>query len=253
MNFDIGPIIEGWEFDPTDICARKITGVDGRSKIQVRLDLGLLQMEMEGRPDGQRPFDKESLLEYHQDKLDSHRSKHGSDAGFQIDREACAHLEQEGLQYYHRYVCLFRLEEYEGVERDTARNLRLFDFVHQYAADEEDRTHMEQYRPYVIMMNTRAKGAINLNRKNHNAALQQIEAGIERIRAFLQETGQVDEIESSNEINFLRQWEEEVRRNRPLTLKQRLQQQLQEAIAREEFERAAEIRDQVRKLERNER
>lgn len=253
MNLDIGPIIEGWEFDPNDICARKIVGVDGKPKIQVRLDLGLLQMEMEGRPDGQRPLGRVSLLEHYEGELNAHRSEHGSDAGFHLDHEACVHLGQEGLQYYHRYVCLFRLEEYEGVEQDTARNLRLFDFIHQYASDEEDRTQMEQYRPYVIMMNTRAKGAISIDRKDYETALQQIEAGIERIKTFFQDAGQVDEIESSNEIGFLRQWEEEVRRSRPLTLKQRLQQQLQEAIAQEEFERAAEIRDQVRKLERNSR
>jgi tetratricopeptide (TPR) repeat protein len=206
---------------------------------------------MEGRPDGQRPFGRESLLEHYQEERDTYRSENGSDTGFQLDHEACGLLGQEGLQYYHRYVCLFRLEAYEEVERDTARNLRLFDFVHQYAADEEDRTSMEQYRPYVIMMNTRAKGALHVNRKDYDAALRQIEAGVERIRSFLQETGQVEEIETSNEIGFLRQWEEEVRKSRPLTLKQRLQQQLQEAIAREEFERAAEIRDQVRKLEQH--
>ncbi len=253
MSLDIGPIIEGWEFDPNDICARMITGADGRPKIQVRLDLGLLQMETEGRPDGQRPFQRESLLDHHEHELKTHRIAHESDAGFQLDHEACAQLGQEGLQYYHRYICLFRLEQYEGVERDTARNLHLFDFVHQYASDEDDRNHMEQYRPYVIMMNTRARGANSLNRKDYDEALRQVEEGIERIRAFLDETGQVEEIETSNEINFLRQWMEEVRKTRPLTLKQRLQQELQEAIAKEEFERAAELRDQVRRLEQNSR
>lgn len=249
MNFDIGPIIEGWEFDANDICARMITGADGKPKIQVRLDLGLLQMETEGRPDGQRPFGRESLLDHYEHELKLHRIAHGSDAGFQLDHEACAQLGQEGLQYYHRYICLFRLEQYKGVERDTTRNLRLFDFVHQYAGDEEDRNHMEQYRPYVIMMNTRAKGAENLNRKDYDSTLHQIEDGIDRIKTFLEETGQVEEIEASNEIGFLRQWMDEVLKTRPLTPKQRLQKELQEAIAREEFERAAELRDQVRRLE----
>ena len=35
--------------------ARKIVGEDGKEKLQVRLDLGLLQMELNGRPDGERP------------------------------------------------------------------------------------------------------------------------------------------------------------------------------------------------------
>ena len=94
MNLDIGPIIEDWEFDPNDICARKIVGVDGRPKLQVRLDLGLLQMEMEGRPDGQRPFGRESLLEHYEGERDAYRTEHGTDAGFQLDHETCASLGQ---------------------------------------------------------------------------------------------------------------------------------------------------------------
>ena len=34
--------------------------------MQLRIDLGILQMEMTGRPDGQRPHNCESLLVYHQ-------------------------------------------------------------------------------------------------------------------------------------------------------------------------------------------
>ncbi len=253
MDSDIGPIIQGWEFDPNDICARKIKGSDGTSKLQVRLDLGLLQMEEEGRPDGQRPFGKESLLDYYEAELIEYRSKHGLEEGFSLDREASVRLGQEGLQYYHRYVCLFRLEDYQGVERDTARNLRLFDFVNRYSQAEEDRVQLEEYRPNVIMMNTRAKGALSIARENYEKALNQIEEGIEKIRVFLKKSGRVEELESSDEIDFLQQWGEEVRRNRPLTLKQRLHLEMQEAIAQEEFERAAKIRDQVRRIEHKNR
>ena len=41
-------------------------GSDGKEKVQLRLDLGLIQMEMSGRPDGTRPKSCESLLTYHQ-------------------------------------------------------------------------------------------------------------------------------------------------------------------------------------------
>ena len=249
MEQDIGPIIEGWEFDPDEICVRKITGSDGTPKIQVRLDLGLLQMEMKGRPDGKRPLGQESLLDHYERELETYSSGYGSDAGFKLDREACALLGQEGLQYYQRYVCLFHLEEFDGVERDTARNLRMFDLIHRYASDEEDRGQMEQYRPYVLMMNTRARGAISIARKDWDSALQQIQEGIDKIKAFLQEKGQADGIGSCDEIAFLTQWEEEVRGSRPMTLKQRLQRQMREAIEKEDFERAARIRDQVRRLE----
>ena len=65
MSQDISFLVQGWDYDPNEVTVRKITGLDGREKIQMRLDLGILQMETEGRPDGRRPFGRESLLEYH--------------------------------------------------------------------------------------------------------------------------------------------------------------------------------------------
>ena len=52
---DIGHILKGWEYEAGTINVRRITGNDGQPKLQMRLDLGLLQMEMDGRPDGERP------------------------------------------------------------------------------------------------------------------------------------------------------------------------------------------------------
>ena len=79
MSLDITRILSGWPFEPGQITARRVRGEDGRDLIQLRLDLGLLQMEATGRPDGQRPHGYESLLEYHQDRLERHREE--SDAG----------------------------------------------------------------------------------------------------------------------------------------------------------------------------
>src|SRR5438552_3756040 len=66
---DITPVLKGWDYESGTINVRKINGVDGMPKLQMRLDLGLLQMEMSGRPDGARPHGYESLLEYHEDQL----------------------------------------------------------------------------------------------------------------------------------------------------------------------------------------
>ena len=55
MSLDIRPILAGWEFDPDRVQVRMIAGEDGSEKIQMRIDLGLMQMEIAGRPDGQRP------------------------------------------------------------------------------------------------------------------------------------------------------------------------------------------------------
>src|SRR5215211_6191803 len=90
---DILPLLKGWDYEPGTINVRKISGLDGSPKLQMRQDLGLLQMEMSGRPDGRRPHGYESLLEYFETQLADHRRRHhGSDDGFHLSRNQCQNL-----------------------------------------------------------------------------------------------------------------------------------------------------------------
>ena len=157
MSLDISHILDDWPFKPGEVTARRIVGADGQEKIQVRLDLGLLQMEASGRPDGQMPHGHESLLAYYEYLLQKHVDEAGSDDGFSLDEPDCEALRAEGVMYYHRYLAEFVLGNYERVDRDTMRNTRLMDFCRKYARNDSDRYILEQYRAYVIMMRTRAR------------------------------------------------------------------------------------------------
>src|ERR1044072_5038791 len=66
MSLDLNTILQDWPHENGNIRVREIAGLDGREKLQLRVDLGVLQMELTGRPDGRRPPNCESLLEYHQ-------------------------------------------------------------------------------------------------------------------------------------------------------------------------------------------
>ncbi len=68
MSKDITNLLNEWMYQPDEVMVRIVHGDDGRSKIQLRVDLGLLQMEMDGRPDGLRPEGYESWLEYYEHK-----------------------------------------------------------------------------------------------------------------------------------------------------------------------------------------
>src|SRR5687768_15174521 len=162
---DILPLLKGWDYEPGTINVRKINGLDGKPKLQMRLDLGLLQMELTGRPDGAKPHGYDSLLEYYQDKLNEHRRTNGSELGFHLTGSECQSLREEAVMYYHRYLSLFVLEEFPGVVRDTARNLKVLDMCGTYAINQEDRLVLEQYRPYIMMMNVRAQASILFNEK----------------------------------------------------------------------------------------
>lgn len=56
MKFDISRLLDSWEYRPGQVLVRRLKPKGGREKIQLRLDLGVLQMDAEGRPDGKRPL-----------------------------------------------------------------------------------------------------------------------------------------------------------------------------------------------------
>lgn len=245
MSKDISSILAGWDFDPDEMQVRIVTGDDRRDKIQLRIDLGLIQMEMSGRPDGKRPEGYESVLDMLEERAVAVEE---SGEEFALDSAACAALMHEGVQYYHRYRTAFHLQRYDLVARDTERNLRLFAFVVKHASRQRDKLQFDQFRPFVTMMHTRALGHQALARADHHAALELIDEGIAKIRQFLREYDQSEREAECAELGFLLRWRREVENDRPVGPVERLEQQLELAVALEEFEEAARLRDQIRRL-----
>ena len=246
VSKDIQPILDGWEFEPGNVCVRIVRGLEGREKVQMRVDLGVLQMDMDGRPDGSRPFGAESLL----DHLSEKASKHDAAASqeFRLSEVDCDELLREGVQYYYRYLSYFHLGRYDLAERDTRRNLRLFAFVRRHAPSEQAKWRFDQYRPYVIMMNTRARAIPFCDNKQFREAIELIDSGISSIRDFLLEHDLDDQAEDCLELEFLNRWRQEIERTRPLDATEKLERQLDQAVRKENYERAAELRDELRKL-----
>jgi hypothetical protein len=245
MSLDLESLLRDWPHEPGQIKVRKIVGDDGAEKLQMRLDLGLIQMNMTGRPDGLRPFDCESLLAYHRSRAAGHLA---SGDPYALSDEECSEIQQEAIQYYHRYVALFQLGEYHGVIRDTEHNLALFDLLEKHSDRDESVHSLQQVRPYVIMMNTRAKASLDLKAADYAGAVSRIEAGIAEIEQFYVAHGSPEQVEKSHEIAFLTEWLDEVREKRPRSRIEELQQKMDEAIAAEAYERAAEIRDAIREF-----
>ena len=242
---DISHVLKGWDYESGTINVRKVTGTDGSLKLQMRLDLGLLQMELTGRPDGARPHGCESLLDYFEDQLKDHEARNGTDLGFQITGEQCQSLRDESVLYYHRYLSLFVLGEFDGVVLDTARNLRVLDFCGSYAASEQDQLILEEFRPYIIMMNTRAAAFIQFKEKDYKNALVTVHGGLKKIRQFFARFAQEDAYGESSEVKVLRKFAKEIRRKLPVDPLRRLQVKLERAVKEERYEDAAQLRDQL--------
>jgi len=249
MDFDISHLLEKWEYQPGQVVVRKFTAKDGKEKIQLRVDLGMLQMNTEGRPDGKRPFGHTSLFDYYQARLHKHlAAHHGSDEGFRLKPEECARLQLEALQYHHRYICLLQLEDYPAVVRDTERNLAVFAFVGKHAESADLAWSLQQFQPQLMMILTRARAAQALQSDDYTIAIQQIEEGLEKIRAFYRQSPRSEFLEQSGEVHSLETWLEEIRAKRPLSRREMLEQALSEAVTREDYEKAAQVRDELRNL-----
>jgi len=252
---DLTKILQGWGYEPDEVTVRIIKGDDGRDKVQLRVDLGLLQMEMDGRPDGERPEGCTSWLEYYQQQQRAYDKTHPDSAAFQLKEEDCMRLWREGVQYYHRYLSFWHLDLYELCARDTQRNLQLFAFVCAHTQDERHKLQFDQWRPYVTMMHTRAVATPMIEQEQHREALKVIESGIDAVRDFLDQYEQSHRAEECVELASLERWRDEILAQeqaaeaaRPKTPIETLREELQAAIAAEEFEEAASLRDKIRRI-----
>ena len=248
MESDIGPILGAWKYAPGELNVRKIRGGNGSAKLQIRMDLGLMQLEWRGRPDALRPHGYGSLLDYYSQKQRDWEKAHGPGT-FSLSHEDCSQLAQEAMKYYWRRIGFFELKEYQRAEEDAVHNLAILDMCYEYAEEDEDRQLAEQYRVFVTAHRVQAHALACLEAENHAEALGEIRRGIAEIEAFLAKIGQLDQISECPELLFLREWEGEVESTRPRTLREQLTADLQAAIETERFEVAASLRDRLRSLE----
>ena len=246
MSYDLRQILREWPYEPGQLSVRMIQGDDQRPKLQLRIDLGILQMELSGRPDGQRPEGCESLLELCETMLDEHAVTTGDPESFTVDEDMCRRLREEAVQYYHRYVALFVLEEFDLVVRDTSRNLRLMDFCNTYAATDEDREALEAFKPYVLMMRARALSSAAVEDDEAKAAILAIDQGLEIIREHFEELDHPEAFEESSEAQLLRGMRESLTPKLPVTARAELKSRLRQALDSENYELAAILRDELR-------
>lgn len=279
MSWDLSALLEQWPFEPGRVNVRLVPGDDGEPRIQVRLDLGVLQMRLDGRPDGVQPAGLDSLLDYFEAKAEHEErgappppplevpgvklDPSGEPAAPEAEEEPeeaepprlrlgateCRWLRDEAVQFYHRYVALLVLEDYERVIRDTTRNLRVLDLCADRAAQESDRQMLEQFRPSIVMMRTRALASLALQEDEARAALHAVDLGLDALREIFAERGEPELYEMAAEAQALRNMREQLVPRLPVSQRAELRQRLQDAIRRENYELAAILRDELRQLE----
>ena len=246
MNNDLSRILREWPYTPGEVQARWVqTGPDQR-KIQLRLDLGIFEMEEQGRPDGSRPRGDASVLEYY--------LKHKAPkSGFRLDAEACSELQQEATQYYYRIMAFNALGEHSGMLCDTDHVLDLIDIVSEYAADDETAWQFSQLFPYMRLMNARAYAEMCMACKHYDDAADMVRSALKDLEAFVEENWVKTNEDGSDaampiELSMMQDLLRQVEQKRPRTPDEILREEMDQAIRAENYEKAAKLRDQLNAL-----
>jgi len=253
MSHDISDVLLEWPYEDEDgLQVRQIQGRDGRPKIQLRIDLGILHMEMLGRPDGTRPYGCESLLDYYREQAREHRDRHGWYEGFELAAVDCAALRQESLQYYHRRIALMTLQEYGRAIADADHNLQILDLLKAFARSREDWLVSEQYRAFILCHRMQSLAMQHLAEEDATAALLAVDQGVRQLREIFAEQDRLDEFEESGELASLDDLRRKVEARYQIGYRQRLHILLDDALRREDPDAAADLRAQLRELETDE-
>jgi len=258
MAIDLTPLLNDWAHDPSDEGknVRCIRGADGRLKIQVRVRCGIFQWEFEGRPDGATPHGFPSVLDFYRAHLKSQERRSGS-RSLRLGKAEIEEISEEITDYYQRRILFFRLGEYARAREDADHNVGLMDLIRDHAADPEVVAQHEKWRGFALMDRARAD-ALALCQSGHYAqAVQRVDQGIAEIEDWFRRQERADVIPVSQELAALRELKLQLREtyNVPLSRKELiegLREEQAKAIADEDYERAARLRDEIAQFERDE-
>jgi hypothetical protein len=235
-NQDLDPILNAWPYEPGAVRVRMAAGRDGRDVIQMRVDLGILQLETDGRPDGEHPHGYESYYDYL-------LSEEYHDAAFILSEEQGAEVDREFVQFYHRRVCWLTLREFDRAVHDADHTLALMDLCSEHAPDEEWALSHEQYRPFVLFHRIQAAALKHLEAENASGAVEELNRGLEQLHELFTEHEAEEFFEEDELVVRLTELRESLRDH--YDVGRTLEEKLQAAIAEEQYELAAKLRDQL--------
>ncbi len=234
---NIDPILKQWTFDPQAVSVRLLTLPD-RDVIQLRIDLGLLQLEVADRPDGWRPGGEPTYLQFMKQKAQQHGDE------FVLSEEQCSEIDREFVQFYHRRVCWLQLKRFDAAIQDADHTISLMDFCKLHSPNEEWTVSHEQYRPFVLYHRIKA-AALRCFESNAGAeqAIEEINQGLDQLRQVFAAFEVEEQFDDDELVQRLSEFRETIRTE--YSVGRTLRERLNDAIAAEQYEQAAEIRDQL--------
>lgn len=238
---DIDYILNGWEYKPGMVQARLVQARD-RHVIQLRVDLGVLQIETDGRPDGAQPHGHDTYFDYLREQA---RMTARGKRSFTLSEEQCQEADREFMQFYHRRICWLALRNYSRAMQDADHTLAFMDFVKRHSPSDDYTQAHEQYRGFVLFQRTQAAAALHVENNQAEKAIDEIRAGLEQLRLFFADYDLEERMDEDGMVQHLRQIESTLREE--YEIGETLQEQLNRAVAEEDYERAAQLRDKLKR------
>jgi hypothetical protein len=236
---DIDAILHQWPYKPGVIAARLIRAGDGREVLQMRLEMGLLQMEVTGRPDGEHPGGADNCLDWLQELAQAQAEP------FLLSEEQCMEIDREFVQYYHRRICCLALRQFARAVADADYTLALMEFVVAHSPNPQWTLSHVQYRPFVLFHRIQAASMLELQDSGPEAAIETINRGLDQMRDLFAKYGAEEQFDQDELVSQLAAMKESVRQE--YRVGKTLAEQLSDAVAAEEYERAAKLRDEIAK------
>jgi hypothetical protein len=155
-------------------------------------------------------------------------------------------VDREFLQFYQRRICSLALRQFGRAVADADYTLALMDFVAAHSANSQWTLSHEQYRPFVIFHRIQAAAMLSVEKSGAEAAIETINRGLEEMREIYAKLGveeQEGQFEQDELVSQLAVMKETLRQE--YHVGKTLAEQLADAIAAEEYERAARLRDEI--------
>lgn len=241
MELDLTAFLREFGFEPGRVNARLVKASDGREVLQVRVELGALQMEVAGRPDGQP-----SVLE----GLRAQRSgAPGGVSGGALSVADGAALRLELVMIQQRAVAFLAVGDAVRAHRDASLLVDGTELLVQRGLSAE-REWAEGARFSVLVLRTRcAAMALIAAGRTRDAGLA-IEAGLEALAVAAERIGIADGFDSLGDVIALRTMRDTLVPQLPPAQRAELEGRLRAAILAENYELAAILRDELRLMER---
>lgn len=249
MTLDLDELTHGWDCPPGELRARTVVGRDARELLQLRVDLGVMQMFCDGRPDGQRYHGLPSARDYIEHELRVEGNSLGPDDWKELERE----LHQ--INYRRMAFSAVAETALQANDDEAARR-----YIRAALADITDclahlrllgtrGTKVSSYpslRPTLVFDQARLATQLRIVEGRFEDAIEKAEAGAEALADLLCELGYDEEQRADDPgLRYLRGMSMQLRREYGIT--QTLAEQLNAAIEDEDFEAAARLRDELRR------